>query len=226
MRPAHSGAGGRQQVPSRRILNKTGSVGYAPTRKRVSRRVGEVPCCSPIPCISPIGGSAPVVDVWLLSCSPRRARHPALARRVGLLADRSRRQALQAADVLAAACALREMRSSAPRRCSRAPESPLGSSAACGSLGRSSRAELAESAKTEPYAAVGRPRRGALSGPESLTPSARRIADLPAEGHPIETRANAPSRRTVEGHLTSIYRKLGVSARGALSDALANRPSA
>jgi DNA-binding CsgD family transcriptional regulator len=91
----------------------------------------------------------------------------------------------------------------------------------CGASG------LAEWAKTELYAAGGRPRREALSGPESLTPSERRIADLAAEGHTNRDIAQTlyVTPRTVEGHLTSIYRKLGISTRHALADVLAGRPS-
>jgi hypothetical protein len=40
---------------------------------------------------------------------------------------------------------------------------------------------LAEQARSELYAAGGRPRTTALTGVESLTPSERRIADLAAE---------------------------------------------
>jgi DNA-binding CsgD family transcriptional regulator len=88
---------------------------------------------------------------------------------------------------------------------------------------RSGAEALAEWAKTELYAAGGRPRREALSGPESLTPSERRIADLAAAGHTNRDIAQTlyVTPRTVEGHLTSIYRKLGISARTALADALA-----
>lgn len=89
-------------------------------------------------------------------------------------------------------------------------------------------AALAETARTEFYAAGGRPRREALSGPESLTPSERRIAELAAEGRTNRDIAQAlyVTPRTVEGHLTSIYRKLGISARNALSAGLAGSPSA
>jgi DNA-binding CsgD family transcriptional regulator len=92
----------------------------------------------------------------------------------------------------------------------------------CGAL------PLVELAKTELYAAGGRPRRDALSGPESLTPSERRIAELAAEGHTNRDIAQTlyVTPRTVEGHLTSIYRKLGISTRNALSDALAEHPCA
>jgi DNA-binding CsgD family transcriptional regulator/Flp pilus assembly protein TadD len=89
-------------------------------------------------------------------------------------------------------------------------------------------AALAESAKIELAAAGGRPRREALTGPESLTPSERRIADLAAAGHTNRDIAQTlyVTPRTVEGHLTSIYRKLGISTRNALSDVLSDRPSA
>jgi len=86
---------------------------------------------------------------------------------------------------------------------------------------------LSETARTELYAAGGRPRREALSGPESLTPSERRIAELAADG--LTNRDIAQTLfitpRTVEGHLTSIYRKLGISTRNALSGALAGQSS-
>ncbi len=87
---------------------------------------------------------------------------------------------------------------------------------------------LAERARTELYAAGGRPRREALTGPESLTPSERRIAELAADGHTNRDIAQQlyVTPRTVEGHLTSIYRKLGISARKALSGALAEPSSA
>ncbi len=89
-------------------------------------------------------------------------------------------------------------------------------------------AALAETAKTELYAAGGRPRREALSGPGSLTPSERRIADLAAEGHTTRDIAQTlyVTPRTVEGHLTNIYRKLGISTRTALPGALADHASA
>jgi DNA-binding CsgD family transcriptional regulator/tetratricopeptide (TPR) repeat protein len=86
---------------------------------------------------------------------------------------------------------------------------------------------LGETARTELYAAGGRPRRESLSGPGSLTPSEQRIADLAAQGH--TTRGIAQSLyvtpRTVEGHLTNIYRKLGISTRTQLPGALAGHPS-
>jgi DNA-binding CsgD family transcriptional regulator len=87
---------------------------------------------------------------------------------------------------------------------------------------------LSDRARTELYAAGGRPRRAALTGPESLTPSERRVADLAAEGHSNRDIAQMlfVTPKTVEVHLTSVYRKLGISARRALSDVLADLSSA
>ena len=83
---------------------------------------------------------------------------------------------------------------------------------------------LAEWARTELYSAGGRPRREALSGPESLTPSERRVAELAAEGHSNRDIAQMlyVTPKTVEVHLTSLYRKLGIGKRAALSDSLAH----
>jgi DNA-binding CsgD family transcriptional regulator len=81
---------------------------------------------------------------------------------------------------------------------------------------------LAEQARAELYAAGGRPRREALTGPESLTPSERRIADLAAAGQSNRDIAQALSvtPKTVEFHLTGVYRKLGIATRAALAGAL------
>lgn len=74
-------------------------------------------------------------------------------------------------------------------------------------------------AETELRAAGGRPRRHVLSGVESLTASERRVAELAADGLTNRDIAQALfiTPRTVEGHLTHIYRKLDVSSRGELS---------
>jgi DNA-binding NarL/FixJ family response regulator len=60
------------------------------------------------------------------------------------------------------------------------------------------------------------------SGPEALTPAERRVAVLAAEG--MANRAIAErlvvAQRTVEFHLSSTYRKLGVGGRRELLDAL------
>jgi DNA-binding CsgD family transcriptional regulator len=83
---------------------------------------------------------------------------------------------------------------------------------------------LVDHARTELYAAGGRPKRDELTGPESLTPSERRVAELAAEGHGNREIAQAlyVTPRTVEFHLTSVYRKLGISRRAGLMQALAS----
>ena len=90
---------------------------------------------------------------------------------------------------------------------------------------RCSAKPLAELARAELYAAGGRPRREALTGPDSLTPSERRIADLAAEGQSNREIAQAlfVTPRTVEFHLTGVYRKLGITTRAALSGALTDK---
>jgi DNA-binding CsgD family transcriptional regulator len=82
---------------------------------------------------------------------------------------------------------------------------------------------LADWARTELHSAGARPRREALSGPESLTPSERRVAELAAEGRSNRDIAQTldVTPKTVEVHLTSIYRKLGISIRAMLAEVLA-----
>lgn len=67
-----------------------------------------------------------------------------------------------------------------------------------------------------------RPRRAARSGPMSLTPGERAVAELAAEGLTNVQVAQRLfiARKTVESHLASAYRKLGIKARGDLSAAL------
>ena len=82
---------------------------------------------------------------------------------------------------------------------------------------------LAEHAETELRATGARPRRVLLTGLDSLTASERRVAELASEG--LTNREIAQTlfvtTRTVEGHLTSIFRKLQVDSRGELPAALA-----
>ena len=74
---------------------------------------------------------------------------------------------------------------------------------------------LAERAETELRATGARPRRLVLAGVESLTASERRVAELAGDG--LTNREIAQSlfvtARTVEGHLTSVFRKLGLDSR-------------
>ena len=77
---------------------------------------------------------------------------------------------------------------------------------------------LADRARHELQAAGARPRRTALTGIDSLTPSERQVADLAAQGHGNREIAQRlyVTRRTVETHLTHAFGKLGVSSRSDL----------
>jgi DNA-binding CsgD family transcriptional regulator len=74
--------------------------------------------------------------------------------------------------------------------------------------------------------AGGRPRRGFVSGPEALTAGERRVARLAADGRSNVEIAQAlfVTTKTVEKHLGSTYRKLDVSSRAQLPEALAADP--
>jgi DNA-binding CsgD family transcriptional regulator len=84
-------------------------------------------------------------------------------------------------------------------------------------------APLAGRAETELLATGARPRRVALSGVDSLTPSERRVAQMAAEGRTNREVAQTlfVSPKTVEVHLSSVYRKLGIRSRSQLPGALA-----
>ncbi len=82
---------------------------------------------------------------------------------------------------------------------------------------------LLERALTELAAAGARPRRDWLmSGPASLTPSERRIAQLAASGQSNREIAQTlfVTPKTVEYHLRNVYRKLDVQGRRELAPAL------
>jgi len=81
---------------------------------------------------------------------------------------------------------------------------------------------LAERAQAELMATGARPRRIALSGLESLTPSERRVATMAAQEMTNRDIAQAlfVTPKTVEVHLSSVYRKLGIASRAQLGDAL------
>jgi DNA-binding CsgD family transcriptional regulator len=81
---------------------------------------------------------------------------------------------------------------------------------------------LAERALEELRSAGGRPRRAALSGVESLTPSQRRVADMAARDMSNREIAETlfVTRRTVETHLSQVYMKLDIESREALPEAL------
>ena len=83
-------------------------------------------------------------------------------------------------------------------------------------------AELEKRAHDELLATGARPRRTAVSGVQSLTPSEHRVATMAAEGMPNRELAQAlfVTEKTVEMHLSNAYRKLGISSRTRLADAL------
>jgi len=81
---------------------------------------------------------------------------------------------------------------------------------------------LAETARGELRASGVRVRREALSGVDALTPSELRIAEMAATGLSNAEVAQELflTVKTVEMHLTHAYRKLGVSGRPQLAEAL------
>ena len=82
--------------------------------------------------------------------------------------------------------------------------------------------ELGAHAREELRLAGARPRRQMLSGPSSLTPAERRVADEAAAGwsnREIAARLFL-SRKTVEMHLGRVYRKLDIRSRTELPSAL------
>ncbi len=91
----------------------------------------------------------------------------------------------------------------------------------CGAVG------IAAEARTELAAAGSRPRTAARGGPEALTASERRVAELAAVGltnrHIAQQLFVTP--KTVEVHLSAAYRKLGIGSRRELAGVLAPAPA-
>jgi DNA-binding CsgD family transcriptional regulator len=83
-------------------------------------------------------------------------------------------------------------------------------------------APLSEAARQELRALGLRPRRSAISGPDSLTPTERRVAELAVSGLTNRQVAEAlfVTVKTVETHLARVYQKLGISTRGDLLRAI------
>jgi DNA-binding CsgD family transcriptional regulator len=83
---------------------------------------------------------------------------------------------------------------------------------------------LADGVRTEIYATGARPRTTALRGVLALTASERRVADLAAAGQTNRDIAQTlyVTPKTVEVHLSSAYRKLGIRSRRDLARALAD----
>lgn len=83
---------------------------------------------------------------------------------------------------------------------------------------------LAKRTRQELRAAGGRPRRPRISGVEALTASERRIASMAADGlsNPEIAQALFITKKTVEAHLSSAYRKLDIRSRTQLAAVLRN----
>jgi DNA-binding CsgD family transcriptional regulator len=83
-------------------------------------------------------------------------------------------------------------------------------------------APLAERARAELVAAGARPRRDRITGRDALTASELRVAKLATEGKTNREIAEAlwVTLSTVEAHLTRVYRKLDISRRSDLAEAL------
>jgi DNA-binding CsgD family transcriptional regulator len=86
---------------------------------------------------------------------------------------------------------------------------------------RAGAAPLAAQARGELLAAGARPRRAAITGPDSLTSAERRVAALAAEG--LSNRQIAEhlfvTQATVETHLRHVFHKLGITSRADLPPA-------
>jgi DNA-binding CsgD family transcriptional regulator len=81
---------------------------------------------------------------------------------------------------------------------------------------------LIEAARAELHASGARPRRDALRGAASLTPSERRVVDLAVGGRTNRQIAQElyVTPKTVEVHLSNSYRKLEITSRRELTQAL------
>jgi DNA-binding CsgD family transcriptional regulator len=105
-----------------------------------------------------------------------------------------------------------------------AAEEPLGHALElAGALGA---APLVARARHELGLLGSRPRRTARTGPASLTPGQQAVAERAAagEGNAEIAQQLFIARKTVESHLASAYRKLGIRTRDELHDALRRNP--
>jgi DNA-binding CsgD family transcriptional regulator len=83
---------------------------------------------------------------------------------------------------------------------------------------RCNAAAVAQRAHSELLATGARPRRLARTGVDSLTPSERRVARMAADGQTNREIGQAlfVTSKTIEMHLSSVYRKLGITSRSEL----------
>jgi DNA-binding CsgD family transcriptional regulator/tetratricopeptide (TPR) repeat protein len=82
---------------------------------------------------------------------------------------------------------------------------------------------VAQTARDALVSLGARPRRRSVAGADALTPAERRVAELAAAGQSNRDVAEGLflTLKTVENHLTSVYRKLGIGSRAQLADRLA-----
>ena len=81
---------------------------------------------------------------------------------------------------------------------------------------------IANQARAELIAAGAKPRRDAITGRDALTAGELRVARLAAEGLTNREIAQALfiTTKTAKAHLSQVYRKLEITRRGQLADAL------
>jgi DNA-binding CsgD family transcriptional regulator len=81
---------------------------------------------------------------------------------------------------------------------------------------------IAARARAELIAAGAKPRRDAITGRDALTAAELRVARLAAEGLTNREIAQALfiTTKTAKAHLSAVYRKLDITRRGQLADAL------
>jgi DNA-binding CsgD family transcriptional regulator len=84
---------------------------------------------------------------------------------------------------------------------------------------------IANQARVELIAAGAKPRRDAITGRDALTAAELRVARLAADGHSNREIAQALfiTTKTVKAHLSRVYRKLEITRRGQLTDALTSQ---
>ena len=111
----------------------------------------------------------------------------------------------------------------AQRRAGRTPQARATLSRALGLATECDAYPLVERTLTELRAAGARPRQRPRTGIGALTASERQTAELAAAGRTTKQIAASLflSAKTVEGHLTSAFRKLGISSRSELAACLA-----
>jgi DNA-binding CsgD family transcriptional regulator len=92
---------------------------------------------------------------------------------------------------------------------------------------RSGALRLAAQAREELRIAGAKPRRVAISGIDSLTPSERRVAELAASGMTNREIAQTlfVTPKTVDYHMRHVFQKLNLSSRRELARLLSGSPS-